>query len=127
MPKLVATQPSSGGPSRKAMKDVCASAATFTAAGRSVAWAAADIASGKIALLPTPISAKPISASAGCGASSTRLAPMPSKVCRLRATRTGPWRATKPSATQRAPAWASAPTATAAPAAKGGAANTSRM
>ena len=41
------------------MKEICASAATLIAAGRSVRCAAAEMASGKMALVPTPRSAKP--------------------------------------------------------------------
>ncbi len=74
-------RPSSGGPSRNATNEICASAATLVAAGRSVRWAAADIASGKIALVPTPISAKPSSATARVGASEAPAA------CRCRARR----------------------------------------
>ncbi|WP_235935549.1 hypothetical protein [Devosia aurantiaca] len=43
----------------KGCKENCASAATLTAAGRSVCCAAADMASGKSALEPMPIKAKP--------------------------------------------------------------------
>src|SRR5690606_7027625 len=50
MPKCSATYPSSGGPSRNATKEICASEATLVAAGRSVRWAAADIAKGKMTL-----------------------------------------------------------------------------
>ena len=109
------------------MNEVCASAATLAAAGRSVAWAAADIASGKIALVPTPISTKPANASAGCGAISTVTAPTPNRACSTLATRCGPCCSTKGSATSRARPWASAPAATAEPAVNGAAPKTSRM
>lgn len=59
MPKDSATQPNKGGPSKKMTNDVCANAATLTAAGRSVRCAAADMANGNMALVPTPIKAKP--------------------------------------------------------------------
>src|SRR5690606_14517937 len=58
MPKCSATYPSSGGPSRNATKEICASEATLVAAGRSVRCAAADMAKGKMTLEPAPISAK---------------------------------------------------------------------
>ncbi len=59
MPKYSATQPNKDEPIKKITNEVCAKAATFTAAGLSVRCAAADMASGKMALVPTPIKAKP--------------------------------------------------------------------
>ena len=61
MPNDCATWPSSGGPIMNIMKENCASAAMLMAAERSCRCAAADIASGKIALVPMPIAAKPAS------------------------------------------------------------------
>src|SRR5215204_5127459 len=59
IPQVWATAPNNGGPSKNMTNDVWASAATLITAARSVRWAAADIASGKIALVPTPIPANP--------------------------------------------------------------------
>jgi hypothetical protein len=126
-PQCSATKPSSGGPSRNATKEICASAATLVAAGRSVRWAAADMASGKMALVPMPMMPKPNSAAAPEGATNTSSAPAPSTSSSTRATTTGLWRSTKRSAKNRVTAWVKAPMATAEPATKGAAPNTSRM
>ena len=81
------------------MNEICASAATLVAAGRSVRCAAADMASGNITLVPTPISANPSSATAAFGANVTISVPTPSTPSKLRAIDSGLWRSTKRSAT----------------------------
>ena len=76
IPNFSAIKPSSGGAKRNARKDICASDATLTAAGRSVLWAAADMASGNRTALPAPINAKPSKAMAGTDARETRITPI---------------------------------------------------
>ena len=109
------------------MKEICASAATLIAAGRSVRCAAAEIASGKTALDPAPIRAKPRSETEGAGEKKTRRTPAVITQRSTRATRLGEWRSTKPSAKKRVTAWAKAKQVTARPARKGPAAKISRM
>ena len=89
MPKNSATQPKSGGPNKNTTNAVCAKAATFTAAGRSDRCAAADIAKGNTALVPTPMSAKPHKAIQGDDAHVTKATPAPKIKLKLRATNTG--------------------------------------
>ena len=69
------------------------------AAGRSVRWAAADMASGNITLVPTPISAKPINATGHAGAKATISVPRHSTTNSVRAMANGLWRSTNRSAT----------------------------
>lgn len=59
IPKFSAMKPNIGGARRKTRKDIWANDATLIAAGLSVFWAAADIASGNITAEPPPINTKP--------------------------------------------------------------------
>ena len=70
-------------------EEICARAATLIAEDRSVLCAAADIASGKMALVPTPIKPNPSKAIHSIAAKKTRRQPSPRTESRTRATRTG--------------------------------------
>ena len=59
IPKFSAMNPNIGGARRKTRKDIWANDATLIAAGLSVFWAAADIASGNKTAVPPPIKANP--------------------------------------------------------------------
>ena len=101
--------------------------ATLIAADRSVRWAAAEMASGKMALVPMPTIAKPISETTATGEKKTSSMPAVMTQIRRRATPLGECRSTKLSAKKRVDAWQKAKSATAKPAMKGPEANTSRM
>ena len=76
IPNVSATNPNSGGASKKTTKDICTREATLTADGRSVFWAAADIARGNITAFPAPIKVKPIKATSGDGEKVTQETPI---------------------------------------------------
>ena len=86
------------------MKANCASAAMFSAEDRSVRCAAAEMASGKIALVPKPIAANPASDSSGQGEMTTIAQPTSSAVNSTRARLAGEVRSTTPSAKKAHPA-----------------------
>ena len=104
IPQLSATKPKSGGPIKNIVKEICASEATLIVDGRSVRWAAADMASGKIALVPIPIMAKPSSEMTGAGDRKTVAQPRNRMACRTLATDAGECLSTKPSTRKRAEA-----------------------
>ncbi|MCH9847091.1 MAG: hypothetical protein K0U53_06215 [Betaproteobacteria bacterium] len=90
-----------GGASKNTTKPYCAMAATLRVADRSDRWAAADMAIGKMALEPTPISAKPSIAVKTFGATVTAMVPISSTLMSQRAVVTGPKRCTTWSAMKR--------------------------
>ncbi len=124
MPKNSATTPSNGGASRNTTQDSYASAATFTAAGRSFRCATAEMASGKITAVLAPNREKPASAIAGFNAKPTSKTLMPSVITDHYMIFLGTYRSTKSSAKNQTMNWLNTTNSNAKPLTKGGVAKT---
>ena len=116
MPQSWETNPSTGGPTRSATNDSWEIAATLITEALSVRRAAAEMAKGKMTLVPAPMNAKPISEAAGAGEKNTSASPTARTHSRMRATAAGECFSTNASAKKRVAAWENAKQATAMPA-----------